>query len=82
MLIDQLIAAPDRESLITVTRALDRVLLWNHFVVPAWHNDKAFVAYWNKFARPAKSAKYAPVALDTWWLDGAREKALSTPEKK
>jgi microcin C transport system substrate-binding protein len=81
-LIEQLIGAPDRESLITVTRALDRVLLWNHFVLPAWHNNKAFVAYWNKFARPEKSAKYAPVALDTWWVDPAREKTLPQPEKK
>jgi microcin C transport system substrate-binding protein len=78
-LIDQLIAAPDRESLIAVTRALDRVLLWHNFVVPAWHNNKAFVAYWNKFARPAKSARYAPVALDTWWVDPAKEKALPPP---
>ncbi|MFM8536186.1 MAG: extracellular solute-binding protein [Acidimicrobiia bacterium] len=81
-LIEQLIGAPDRDSLIAVTRALDRVLLWNHFVLPAWHNPKAFVAYWNKFSRPAKSAKYAPVAIDTWWIDTAKEKTLPQPEKK
>jgi len=81
-LIEKLIAAPDRDSLIAVTRALDRVLLWHHFVVPAWHSNKAYVAYWNKFARPGRSAKYAPVALDTWWIDSAREKALPAPEKK
>ena len=81
-LIEQLIAAPDRESLIAVTRALDRVLLWNHFVLPAWHNNKAFVAYWNKFSRPEKSAKYAPVALDTWWVDPAKDRAPQQPEKK
>jgi microcin C transport system substrate-binding protein len=75
-LVDTLIAAPDRESLINVTRALDRVLLWSHFVVPNWHNPKAFVAYWNRFGRPAKSARYAPVAFDTWWIDEARDKAL------
>jgi microcin C transport system substrate-binding protein len=81
-LIDQLIAAPDRESLIASTRALDRVLLWNHFVVPCWHSNKALVAYWNKFVRPAKNAKYAPVATDTWWIDTAKENALPAPGKK
>jgi microcin C transport system substrate-binding protein len=81
-LVDTLIAAPDRESLINVTRALDRVLLWSHFVVPNWHNPKAFVAYWNRFGRPAKSARYAPVAFDTWWIDEAKDKALQRGERK
>ncbi len=79
---DTLIAAPDRESLINVTRALDRVLLWSHFVVPNWHNPKAFVAYWNRFARPAKAAKYSPVAFYTWWIDEAKDKALQSGERK
>lgn len=81
-LVETLIAAPDRESLINVTRALDRVLLWGHFVVPNWHSPKAFVAYWNRFARPEKSAKYSPVGLDTWWIDEAKDKALQRGERK
>ena len=56
-LIETLIGAPDRESLINVTRALDRVLLWSHFVVPNWHSNTAYVAYWNRFGRPAKAAE-------------------------
>ncbi len=80
-LIETLIAAPDRESLINVTRALDRVLLWSHFVVPNWHSNTAYVAYWNRFARPAKSAKYAPVAFDTWWIDEAKDRALQRDKK-
>jgi microcin C transport system substrate-binding protein len=75
-LIETLIGAPDRESLINVTRALDRVLLWSHFVVPNWHSSTAYVAYWNRFGRPDKSAKYAPVAFDTWWVDDTKDKAL------
>mgnify|MGYP000107772567 CR=1 FL=1 len=81
-LVDTLIAAPDRESLINVTRALDRVLLWNHFVVPNWHSNTAYVAYWNRFGRPAKSARYAPVAFDTWWVDEAKDRALQRGERK
>jgi len=75
-LVETLIGAPDRESLVNVTRALDRVLLWSHFVVPNWHSNTAYVAYWNRFARPAKSARYAPVAFDTWWIDEAKDRAL------
>ena len=80
-LVETLIAAPDRESLINVTRALDRVLLWSHFVVPNWHSNTAFVAYWNRFGRPAKSARYAPVAFDTWWIDEAKDRALQRERK-
>ena len=80
-LIETLIGAPDRESLINVTRALDRVLLWSSFVVPNWHSNTAYVAYWNRFGRPAKSAKYAPVAFDTWWIDEAKDRALQRDRK-
>jgi microcin C transport system substrate-binding protein len=81
-LIETLIGAPDRESLINATRALDRVLLWSHFVVPNWHSNTAYVAYWNRFGRPAKSARYAPVAFDTWWIDESKDKALQRGEMK
>ena len=81
-LIDQLIAAPDRDTLIALTRALDRVLLWNHFVVPSWHSNTAYVAYWNRFTRPEKSARYAPVAIDTWWVDESKDRTLQRGERK
>lgn len=77
--IDQLvglvISAPDRESLVTRTHALDRVLLWHHYVIPHWHITYFRVAYWDKFGRPAISPKYA-LAFDTWWVDPAKAVAL------
>ena len=75
-LIEQLIGAPDRASLIAASRALDRVLLWNYFVVPQYHTRTAWVAYWNRFSRPQKPAKYVPGGYDTWWFDAERDKAL------
>jgi microcin C transport system substrate-binding protein len=75
-LVDLVIAAPDRPSLITRTHALDRVLLWNHFVVPQWHIQAFRVAYWDKFGRPETSPKYA-LGFDTWWVDPEKEKALN-----
>lgn len=77
-LIAQIIAAPDRETLIAATRALDRVLLWNYYVIPQWHIDYHRVAYWNKFGKPAVTPKYS-LGADTWWYDA--EKAAKIADK-
>jgi len=73
-LIDLVIAAPDRPGLIARTRALDRVLLWGHYVVPHWHIQAFRVAYWDKFSRPTTSPRYA-LGFDTWWVDGKKDAA-------
>ncbi len=65
-LIEQVISAPDRKSLISRTRALDRVLLWGHYVIPQFHNRNHRIAYWNKFKRPEIAPKFS-LGLDTWW---------------
>jgi len=75
-LVAQLVAAPDRQALVDRTRALDRVLLWGHYVIPQWHITSFRVAYWDKFGRPPVASKYA-LGFDTWWLDPAREAALA-----
>ena len=74
-LIDLVIAAPDRQSLVHRTRALDRALLWGYYVIPHWHISYFRVAYWNKFGRPAVAPKYA-LGFDTWWVDAQKEVAL------
>ncbi|HEY3068459.1 MAG TPA: extracellular solute-binding protein [Methylomirabilota bacterium] len=66
-LVAELIAAPTRAALVARCRALDRVLLWGHYVIPHWHLGAYRVAYWDKFGRPAISPKYS-VGLDTWWV--------------
>ena len=65
-LVEQLIAAPDRQQLVLRARALDRVLQWNHYVIPHYHISAYRIAYWNKFAHPAVSPAY-DLGLDTWW---------------
>jgi microcin C transport system substrate-binding protein len=75
-LIDKIITAPDRKSLVTACRALDRVLLWSHYVVPNWYSSKYRIAYWNKFSRPEIKPKYALGFFDTWWVDPEKEEAL------
>ncbi|MEN8129467.1 MAG: extracellular solute-binding protein [Pseudomonadota bacterium] len=80
-LVERLIAAPDRQGLITLTKALDRVLLWNHYVIPHWHLRQFRVAYWDKFARPEKSPKYA-LGFNNWWIDPDKQAALSKQPAK
>jgi microcin C transport system substrate-binding protein len=74
-LIYKIIAAPDRASLVTATRALDRVLLWGHYVIPNWHSRVERIAYWNKFGKTDRTPKYG-VDLFAWWIDPAMEAAL------
>jgi microcin C transport system substrate-binding protein len=74
-LIEELIRAPDRASLVAHTRALDRVLQYGYYVIPHYHLSAFRVAYWDKFRRPATSPKYA-LGLDTWWIDPTAEQTV------
>ncbi len=70
-LVEKIVSAPDRPSLVAACRALDRVLQWGFYVIPQWHLTAFRVAYWNKFALPAKNPPYA-LGFDTWWVDPAK----------
>ena len=67
-LVESLINAKDRDELITITRALDRVLLWNYYVIPQWHISSYRVLYWDFFDQPARKPKYS-LGFDTWWIN-------------
>ena len=55
-LIDKIILAKDRDDLVAATRALDRVLLWNHYVVPQWHTPFERMAMWDMYRPPGQAA--------------------------
>ena len=71
ILIEKLINAKDREDLITITKALDRVLLWNYYVIPQWHISAYRVLYWDMFNQPNKKPKYS-LGFDTWWINQSK----------
>jgi microcin C transport system substrate-binding protein len=73
-LIDKIILAKDRPDLVAATRALDRVLLWNHYVVPQYHTPFDRLAMWNYYRRPAKLPSRATSFLRVWWWDEAKAK--------
>jgi microcin C transport system substrate-binding protein len=72
-LIDRLIFAKSRDDLVAATKALDRVLLWNHYVVPQWSYGKVRSARWDRYSRPDPLPKYGASAFPTvWWWDAAK----------
>ncbi len=70
-LVDKIIFAPNRDALVTACRALDRVLLWNAYVVPQWFSANVRIAYWNKFGAPNPLPKITVGFPDVWWFDAA-----------
>jgi microcin C transport system substrate-binding protein len=72
-LIDRIVFAKDRSELVAATRALDRVLLWNHYVVPQFTTDKIRTARWDRFGRPDPLPKYAEPGFPmVWWWDAEK----------
>ena len=78
-LIEKIIAAPDRQSLVTASRALDRVLQWNHFVIPHFHAGYDRIAYWDKFGQPTITPARGTQFM-TWWV--VPEKAAHIAEAR
>ena len=67
-LIEKLISANDRVELLTAIHALDRVLLWGHYVIPLYHSNKDRIAYWDFFEYPDKIPLYG-IVIESWWIN-------------
>ena len=74
-LVDLTTKARRRDRFVEIVRAMDRVLLWGHYFVPMYHRNEDWIAYWNKFGRPATVPLYG-VVLDAWWEDPDKAAAL------
>jgi microcin C transport system substrate-binding protein len=71
-LIERVVFAKGRGELVAATRALDRVMLWNHYVVPQFTDDRLRVAHWARFGRPDRLPEYGGSAFPTvWWRNMA-----------
>ncbi|WJV64143.1 extracellular solute-binding protein [Pectobacteriaceae bacterium C52] len=69
----------DKDALLALGRALDRVLTWNQFMIPMWYSNHDRYAYWNKFAMPTVRPAYS-LGFDSWWYDAS--KAATLPEER
>ncbi len=65
-MIDKLLSAQTRDEQVAATRALDRVLLWQHYSIPNWYINYHRLAYRNRFAF-VTTPPYT-LGLRTWWL--------------
>ena len=75
-LIGKVTEANSREELKTATRALDRVLRAGHYWVPHWYRPFHYVAYWDKYGRPAVKPRYERGITHTWWYDAEKAAKL------
>jgi microcin C transport system substrate-binding protein len=66
-LIEQLIVAKDRETLVSTTQALDRVLLNGYYVIPQWHTDHWRLAWQSRLQHPEKLSGLTPAVTESWW---------------
>ncbi|WP_347905870.1 extracellular solute-binding protein [Pseudomonas purpurea] len=82
VLVEELINADSRHSLVAHARALDRVLQWGYYVIPNWHIKSWRVAYWNHIGHPKTSPTY-DIGIDTWWIKPDAKPAIEvlTQEK-
>ncbi|HEX7776837.1 MAG TPA: extracellular solute-binding protein, partial [Parvibaculum sp.] len=78
-LVDAVIFAKSRDELLAATHALDRVLLWRHYVVPQWNSPFERVAYWARLAHPVPTPAYSIGFPDIWWYDAAGKAARKAP---
>lgn len=69
----------DKNALLPLGRVLDRVLLWNYYMIPMWYTAKDRYAYWNKFSMPTSRPTYAQ-GFDNWWFDA--NKAAQLPAQR
>ncbi len=71
-LIETIIFAKNRNGLIAACKALDRVLIWNHFVVPMWYIPYERTARWDRFGKPDRLPDYSTGFPSIWWWDAER----------
>jgi microcin C transport system substrate-binding protein len=74
-LIEKLIGAKTREDLTTAIHALDRVLLWGHYVIPLYHSNIDRIAYWDFLEYPSVIPLYG-IVIDSWWANLEKAAAL------
>ncbi|MFC3395946.1 extracellular solute-binding protein [Brenneria rubrifaciens] len=69
-----------KTPLLSLGRALDRVLTWNQFMIPMWYSNHDRFAYWNKFAMPAVRPAYS-LGFDGWWYDAKQAATLPAEQR-
>jgi microcin C transport system substrate-binding protein len=78
-MIEKVVVAKTHGDLVAAARALDRVLMWNHYVVPQWAYNKLRTARWDRFSHPNPLPKYGISAFPAlWWWDADKAAKAGT----
>ena len=81
-LVERVIFATDRDDLLAATHALDRVLLWNYYVVPQWHRAVSLDRLLEQVRLSRRSSRAMSASTsNSWWIDPAKEAALQAKYK-
>lgn len=75
-IIDKIIFADDRDTLVAATKALDRVLLAHHYVVPSYTATNSRIARWDRFSHPETLPTYSIGFPTVWWYDAEKAAAI------
>ena len=70
-LIEEIIFAEDRQKLVAASKALDRVLLWEHYLIPQWYSPGWRYAIWDRIALPENLPPFSPGDITIWWSKDA-----------
>lgn len=79
-LLESLVGATDRDELVTAARALDRVLLHGHYVIPHWHIQGDRLAFWDKFGFP-ETVPLQGFQLLSWWVDPVKAAVIEPRQR-
>ena len=75
-LVEWLVVAQTREEVVEVSRALDRLLLAQQYIILLWHSPSERVAYWDRLGRPEKLPSLSTGLFKVWWYDEAAARRL------
>ncbi|WP_152044546.1 extracellular solute-binding protein [Aureimonas psammosilenae] len=78
-LITNVVQAKDRDTLVAATKALDRVLLANQYMIPSYVGVDARIALWDRFSHPEKLPEYSIGWPALWWYDEAKAAKIPAP---
>ncbi|MER2520185.1 MAG: extracellular solute-binding protein [Bdellovibrionales bacterium] len=81
-IVNRLIRSQSREELVTACHALDRLLLWQHYVIPHWHFGAYRVAAWDIFGRPNTPPPYGLDIIGDWWIDSSKAEKINALRKR
>jgi microcin C transport system substrate-binding protein len=71
-LVEELIAANTEQKMNTAARALDRILLWNFYLIPSGYPPAHRLVYWDRFDDPGFTLNRTGW-FDLWWIDPEKD---------